>query len=163
MSTFDPTPFMFREPEGDDEWAATMEELQAPFMLGWIINTSPPITTHVERGMVKVRMPVDPSTGGGAGSSGGMHGGIIGALLDMAGTLAAFSQMRQGQVGRGTMNLEISYLRPAAGEWVEATATVKKPGATVSTVYIDIHTDAGKLVASGRVLYAIGDKEKSKL
>ena len=152
-------PFAFVEPEGDAEWAATMDELYSPALLGWIIDTSKPTTQHVERGKCVVRMPVDKSTGAGAGSSGGMHGGILGSLLDMTGTLAAYSSMQQGQVGKGTMNMEISYLRPAAGEWVEATAEVKKPGKTVTNVVIDIHSSSGKLVCSGRVLYAVGEKE----
>jgi uncharacterized protein (TIGR00369 family) len=107
-------------------------------------------------------MPVDPSTGAGAGASGGMHGGILASLLDMTGTLAAYSTMKQGQVGRGTLNMEISYLRPAAGDYVEATAVVKKPGNTVTTAVVDIHSSTGKLVCTGRVLFAIGEKETAK-
>mmetsp|Transcript_70166 Transcript_70166/g.216994 ORF Transcript_70166/g.216994 Transcript_70166/m.216994 type:complete len:176 (-) Transcript_70166:201-728(-) len=152
-----PEEAMFKAPTGDAEWAATMDELRSPSILGWIICTSPPSVVRAERGRTVVRMPVDASTGAGAGSSGGMHGGILAALLDMTGTHAAFSVMRQGQVGRGTVNMEISYLRPAVGKYVEATAVVKKPGNTVSTVYVDIHNDEGKLLCSGRILYAVGD------
>ena len=38
MPDFEIEPFRFRDPEGDDEFAATIEELKAPFMLGWIIQ-----------------------------------------------------------------------------------------------------------------------------
>ena len=110
----------------------------------------------VERGGCVMRCEVNEGAGAGAGSSGGMHGGVLASLLDCAGTLAAISSMQAGQEARGTMNLEISYLRPGAGAYVEATAVVKKPGATVTNVSVDIENDEGKLVCSGRILYAIG-------
>jgi len=69
----------------------------------------------VERGGCVMRCEVNEGAGAGAGSSGGMHGGVLASLLDCAGTLAAISSMQAGQEARGTMNLEISYLRPGAG------------------------------------------------
>lgn len=103
----------FEHPMGDDTWAATMGELNHPRMLGW-----PGFAlSSVDRGTAVLRCEVNEASGGGAGSSGGMHGGVLASLLDCAGTLAAISSMHAGQEGRGTMNLEISYLRPGAGAW----------------------------------------------
>lgn len=80
-----------------------------------------------------------------------VHGGILSALVDMAGHAAVAAQVRHGLP---TIDLRIDYLRMAAGEYLLATATVVKLGRSIAVADVRITDDAGRLVAIGRGAYS---------
>jgi uncharacterized protein (TIGR00369 family) len=113
-----------------------------------------------------------------------VHGGIIAALIDLAGGAALFVEL---QFPTPTIDMRVDYLRPAvAGKALVADARVKRLGATVAFVDIDVwqpsrpqaarlphvepprdtrgdidvHDEDGRLVATGRCAYSVKDREQ---
>ena len=78
------------------------------------------------------------------------HGGVLAAFIDVVGDFA-IGMLVGG--GVPTMNLRIDYLRPAAGDYVDGVAVVRRSGRTSAVVDIDILAADGKLVAVGRGTY----------
>ncbi|MFU8817993.1 MAG: PaaI family thioesterase, partial [Pseudomonadales bacterium] len=68
---------------------------------------------------------------------------------------AVFTGMREGSVPAGTADLQVTYLRQAHGDWLDAEANVVKRGKQLCYVEVSISNDAGQLCARGRVLYAM--------
>ena len=79
-----------------------------------------------------------------------IHGGVIAALIDIAGHAAISAKLHHGVP---TADLRIDYLRMAAGSELLATAELVKLGRTLGTVDIRVTDDHGKLVAIGRGLF----------
>ena len=52
-----------------------------------------------------------------------------------------------------TVYLSVDYLTPGAGEWLDAKATVRRRGRSLSTVDVEVLRPDGKLVALGRAVY----------
>jgi uncharacterized protein (TIGR00369 family) len=75
------------------------------------------------------------------------HGGIIAALIDLAGHAAV--AVKIGKMAP-TIDLRIDYLRPSAGESLIARARPLKIGAKLARVDIDITDTQGRLIAVGR-------------
>lgn len=103
-----------------------------------------------EKEQLSVRMPIRPEIERGAAGSRQFHGGAIAALIDVVGDFA-IGMMVGG--GVPTMNLRIDYLRPGLGDWLDATAVVRKTGRTAAVVDIDVFSADRKLVAVGRGTY----------
>ena len=110
--------------------------------------------TLVERraGFGKIVLRKNSSTPSGIGGS--VHGGVLASMVDIAMLVAMFAEMRDGEVPAGTAELSITYLRPAQGENIYATARVIKRGRQLSMVEVDITDDEDQLCARGRTLYA---------
>ena len=53
------------------------------------------------------------------------------------------------------VDVAVTYLRQAHGDWVDAEAQVIKRGRQLCTVEVSILNDEGVLCARGRVLYAM--------
>ena len=85
--------------------------------------------------------------------SGYVHGGVLAALVDVAGAFAMISF-----VGRNvpTTSLHVDYLRPVIASDLRATATVRRAGKTVGLVDVEVHDADGKLAALGRVSLSTG-------
>jgi uncharacterized protein (TIGR00369 family) len=109
----------------------------------------------VERsdGYARLRLTRTPDTPTGIGGS--VNGGVIATMVDMATIPAVFTGLRDGSTPAGTADLQVTYLRPAHGAWIEAEANVIKRGRQLCTVEVSITNDAGELCARGRVLYAL--------
>lgn len=92
------------------------------------------------------RMPWRPEFERAEGS-GQWQGGPIAALIDTAGCMGLIAM-----VGKyaGTVDFRTDYLRPAAGEYLDAVATVRRAGRTMGVVDVDVLDRSGKLVATGR-------------
>ena len=84
--------------------------------------------------------------------SGQYHGASIAGLIDVAGDFALVIRLR-GAVP--TINFRVDYLRPATHTTLTATAWVRRAGRTIGVVDVDVHDDAGKLVAVGRGCYSM--------
>lgn len=96
-----------------------------------------------------VRMPMRDELRRSAGVQ-QFHGGAIATLADIAGDFAT-ALLAGAPVP--TVSISVDYLRPATGNWIEATATVRRRGKTLSTVDIEIVREDGELVALGRGTY----------
>lgn len=82
---------------------------------------------------------------------GGLHGGIIASLIDIA---AAYAVERFVSPGGATVTLSVDYLRPIFGERVEAEAAIVRAGR--SQVWSDVELFEGdKLSAIGRARFAM--------
>lgn len=99
-----------------------------------------------EAGRFSARMPMRPELERRPGTR-QFHGGPIASFIDAVGDFAV--AMGAGG-GVPTMNLRIDYLRPAIGDHVDGTATVRRIGKTIAVVDIDVFGPDGKLVAIGR-------------
>jgi uncharacterized protein (TIGR00369 family) len=109
----------------------------------------------VERGSgyARCRLPVVEKIRGGV--AGSVHGGVLSALVDIVTLSAIASVVQPGEQMAGTAELNISYLRPAQGDAVIAEARVLKKGRTLAVVDVDLSGGDGRLVAKGRVSYAL--------
>jgi len=87
-----------------------------------------------------------------------IHGGILAALVDLAGGAALFVDL---QFPTPTIDMRVDYLRPAiAGRAILAEARVKSLGKTVAFVDVDVKDEEGRLVATGRCAYSVKDRDQ---
>ena len=100
----------------------------------------------------RVKLKIGTNTPSGINNS--VHGGVLATMIDMAAVTAVFASMRENDIPGGTADLQISYLRQAHGDWLEAKATVLKKGRQLATIQVEIMNNEGTLCAAGRVLYA---------
>ena len=70
----------------------------------------------------RVKLKIGTNTPSGINNS--VHGGVLATMIDMAAVAAVFASMRENDIPGGTADLQISYLRQAHGDWLEAKATV---------------------------------------
>lgn len=101
-------------------------------------------------------------------ATGVLHGGVISATLDLVGGLTALGSVLAmaraasvEEVGAifsrfGTIDLRIDYLRPGAGERFEARGSTLRAGRRVAVTRMELHNDAGVLVAVGTGTYITG-------
>ena len=101
----------------------------------------------------RIRLTIHEGTPTGVGGS--VNGGVLATMIDMAAVPAVFTNLGEGTEPAGTADLQITYLRQAHGQWVDAEATVIKRGRQLCTIHVDIRNDNGLLCATGRVLYAV--------
>lgn len=134
----------------------------------------------VESGRVVLRLPPNPDFVGNPFIP-AVHGGILAALIDLAGGAALFADL---QFPTPTIDMRVDYMRPAiAGKVLLAEARVKSLGRTVAFVDVDVlqpHDEAaearlasrarrlggvdvtdedGRLVAQGRCTYSVKDRD----
>jgi uncharacterized protein (TIGR00369 family) len=86
-----------------------------------------------------------------------VHGGAVASLIDTAGMVAAWSGGEVPDRLRGsTVGLTVSFLAPADGEDLQASATVLRRGRSIVHVDVDVRTASGAAVARGLVTYKLG-------
>ncbi|MFB6124888.1 MAG: PaaI family thioesterase [Halanaeroarchaeum sp.] len=105
-------------------------------------------------GEMVMRIPYDEKLANQGQGNGNVHGGIAATLIDTAGGLSVHSTLDDPMnAGVATIDLNVSYLRPARGDLV-ATAEVVRVGSTVGVATVDVEstTPDGKQaeVAVGR-------------
>lgn len=103
-------------------------------------------------GYARIRMKTGPNTMGGVGGS--VHGGLLAALADVVMLRAISTVFRPDDQPAGTADLNITFLRPALGKYVDAEATVLKKGRQLAVIEVNILDERGDLCAKARVLYA---------
>jgi uncharacterized protein (TIGR00369 family) len=106
--------------------------------------------TKLGEGRVEVRAPFRPEFLR-ATDSDMIHGGIISALIDIAGDYAVASVLGGGVP---TIDLRVDYLRPALRTDLVAKATAVKVGRTVAVADVELFDGEGRLVAVGRGAYS---------
>lgn len=104
-------------------------------------------------GYARICLTTSKVTLGGVGGS--VHGGLLAAMVDIAMLEALVPLLRKGERTAGTVDLNITYLRPALGTHVYAEATVLRKGRTTVVTEVSITDSTGKLCARGRTIYAL--------
>jgi uncharacterized protein (TIGR00369 family) len=91
-----------------------------------------------------------------------LHGGVISATLDVAGGFAIMMQLAAGMdsvptsfPNMGTIDLRVDYLRPGRGRYFIATARVLRKGSRIAVTHMELHNDAGELIATGAAAYTV--------
>lgn len=102
-----------------------------------------------------VRLRLEKTATTPAGIGGSVNGGVLATMIDMAGVAAVFTEIRQGSQPAGTADLNVTYLRQAQGQWLDAEARVIKRGRQLCTIEVRVINDEQVLCAIGRVLYAL--------
>lgn len=86
-----------------------------------------------------------------------VHGGAIASLIDTAAMVAAWSDNTVPENMRGTtVGLTVTYLAPAEGEDLRATAHVLRRGRSLVYLDVDVQSASGVSVARGLVTYKLG-------
>lgn len=92
-----------------------------------------------------------------------LHGGVISAALDVAGGFAIMLSIAgENPVtplsfpNMGTIDLRVDYLRPGRGKHFIATARIVRKGSRIAVTHMELHNDAGELIATGSAAYVVG-------
>lgn len=109
-----------------------------------------PVAVDAKAGMVEIRLPYRAEFRR-APDEDGYHGGVIAALIDIAGHAAVAVQ-----VGRmvPTIDLRIDYLRAAPGSDLTARGMVLRAGRSIARADVEILDQDNKVVAVGRGTYS---------
>ncbi len=105
---------------------------------------------RAEDGLVEIRLPFREEFLRSDGSD-WLHGGIISALIDIAGDYAIVTKTG---VGVPTIDLRVDYLRPARRGALLAVARTIRVGRTIGVADVEVRDERGELVAVGRGVYA---------
>jgi uncharacterized protein (TIGR00369 family) len=120
----------------------------------------------VRPGDVRATFPMRPELVGHF-AYGRLHGGVISAVLDTMGGLAAMvgvaerhsSDNAQQVLHRfarlGTIDLRVDFLRPGLGRHFVATADVTRLGGRVGSTQMRLINDEGTLIATGAASYIV--------
>lgn len=81
-----------------------------------------------------------------------VHGGILAALADTTGAIAAYTVIPKG-VEIATLELKINYLEPVPGGTVRAEAEVLRAGRNFIVVECEIYNESGSLAAKSTMTF----------
>ncbi|MGH9875308.1 MAG: PaaI family thioesterase [Pyrinomonadaceae bacterium] len=107
--------------------------------------------TRAEDGIVEIRLPFREEFLR-QDNSDWLHGGILSALIDIAGDYAIVTK---SGVGVPTIDLRVDYLRPARRGDLVAIARTVRVGRTIGVADVEVRDTGGVLVAVGRGVYAM--------
>jgi len=109
-----------------------------------------PVSADAQAGTVEIRLPYRDEFRR-APDEAGYHGGVIAALIDLAGHAAVAVT-----VGRmvPTIDLRIDYLRAPAGGDLTARGKLLRAGRSIARADVEILDDKRNLVAVGRGTYS---------
>ena len=92
-----------------------------------------------------------------------LHGGVISAVLDVAGGFAIMLSLAGDKAvtptsfpNMGTIDLRVDYLRPGRGKHFIATARIVRQGSRIAVTHMELHNDEGELIATGGAAYVVG-------
>ena len=121
-----------------------------------------------EKEVVRPGVYIAVASGGGIGFASGMigiGGGIFlspllilrgwGNAKEAAAVAAVFTDVPENAMPAGTADLQITYLRQASGDYLDAVAEVVKRGRQLCTIQVAIVNPEGVTCCVGRVLYAL--------
>ena len=91
------------------------------------------------------------------------HGGVHATLLDIAmGTAASFPDNSGREVDSVTLNLSVDYIAPPSSKALIAKGKVTKKGKSIAYCTAEIFDEDKNLVASGRSIFKLYDREGNK-
>jgi len=105
---------------------------------------------RAESGEAEMRLPWRDEFGRADGSD-WYHGGVLAALIDIAGDYAIASRLERWVA---TIDLRVDYLRPALKGDLTAAARAVKVGRTVGVADVELRDAKGAVVAIGRAAYS---------
>jgi uncharacterized protein (TIGR00369 family) len=93
-----------------------------------------------------------------------LHGGVISAVLDVAGGFAIHLAINRSRTEEdqdhlptvGTIDLRVDFLRPGRGHYFIATGRVVRLGSRVAVTHMEMVNDSGELIATGGAAYMLG-------
>jgi uncharacterized protein (TIGR00369 family) len=106
--------------------------------------------TRAAEGEVEMRLPWQEAFRREEGSD-WYHGGVLSALIDIAGDYAIASKLRRWVP---TIDLRVDYLRPAKEGALTAVARAVKIGRSVGVADVELRDGRGAVVAIGRGAYS---------
>ena len=84
------------------------------------------------------------------------HGGAVSALIDsVAGTAVAAGTLPDDRI-MGTIDLQVHYLERATGRELVAEGRMVRAGKAIAVATVEVHNDAGALVAIGTATFRLG-------
>lgn len=96
---------------------------------------------ELEPGYMVMRVPYDPKLTNKGRGNGNVHGGIASSLIDTAGGLCVHTALEDPlESNVATIDLNVSYLRPARGDLV-GTAEVVRIGGTVGVAEVTVESE----------------------
>jgi uncharacterized protein (TIGR00369 family) len=113
------------------------------------------VSVDPEREEIVIQMPMRPELERGAGS-GQFHGGAIASLIDIVGDYVLVMLLRRPVP---TIDFRVDYLRPAIRTQLTGIGRLRRAGRTIGVVDVDVHDDAGRLIAVGRGCYSTATPE----
>ncbi len=119
-----------------------MKESQSSELLGFDVES-------VHDGRAVFRLDVHPRH---KQIHGVVHGGILAALADTTGAIAAYTVIPKG-VELATLELKINYLEPVPGGTVKAEAKVLRAGRNFVVVECEIFNESGSLAAKASMTF----------
>jgi uncharacterized protein (TIGR00369 family) len=134
----------------EDELLALIDPTGVPYwvMLGIRVE-------QADRGRVTLRLPMQPSLGTRRAEV--MHGGAIASLVDAAAG-AVTSTLKEPDdeswAGQATTDMNVTFLNAATGD-VLAEGRVLRSSRSLAFVGVEVRTEDGTHVASGRATYTI--------
>jgi len=91
------------------------------------------------------------------------HGGVHATLLDIAmGTAASFPDNSGKEVDSVSLNLSVDYIAPPASKILIAKGKVTKKGKSIAYCTAEIFDEDQTLIASGRSIFKLYDRERNK-
>ena len=91
------------------------------------------------------------------------HGGVHATLLDISmGMAASFPDNSGREVDSVTLNLSVDYISPPASRILVAKGKVTKKGKSIAYCTAEIFDEDKTLVASGRSIFKLYDRESNK-
>lgn len=119
-----------------------MKESQSSELLGFDVES-------VHDGRAVFRLDVHPRH---KQIHGVVHGGILAALADTTGAIAAYTAVPPG-AELATLELKINYLEPVPGGMVKAEANVLRAGRNFIVAECEIYNESGSLAAKALMTF----------
>jgi acyl-CoA thioesterase len=94
-------------------------------------------------------------------SAGTLHGGVMGALVDMSVATALRSIMPLSS-RMTTVEYKVNFLKPVSDGVVTAYGTILRMGATIAAGSTEIQNGDGEVVAFGSATYHIGKRREER-
>jgi uncharacterized protein (TIGR00369 family) len=106
-----------------------------------------------EGGKSLVRMPRNPLLLNTGGPGAPIHGGAIASLIDVAACAAVWSLAETKQ--SATISMTVNFTAPGVRTDLVASAEVRHQGRRMASLTVEVHDDAGMLIADALVTYKI--------
>ncbi len=94
---------------------------------------------------------------------GAVHGGAISALIDsVAGSAVAAGTLPDDRI-MGTVDMQVHFLERGQGDALIGEGRVVRAGKALAVAHVDVHDDAGALVAMGTATFRLGEPGRKRL